>query len=67
MWKATIHDNFTHNWCQIVVIGYSNNKINFYVNFDLIANTIRKKKEIACSLVTKKSKITHGKNCTRRV
>ena len=44
MWKATIHDKFTPNWCLIVVIGYSINKINFYVHFDLISNTPRKKK-----------------------
>ena len=44
MWKATIHDKFIPNWCLIVVIGYSINKIIFYVHFDLISNTPRKKK-----------------------
>ena len=57
MKKATIHNKFTPNWCLIVVIGYSMNKINFYVHFDHISNTPHKKTQhIACSSVTNRAR-----------
>ena len=57
MWKATIHDKFTPNWCLIVVIGYSINKVNSMSILTLSPICpVRKKRQIACSSVTNRAR-----------
>ena len=57
MWKATIHDKFTPNWCLIVVIGYSINKVNSMSILTLSPiRPVRKKRQIACSSVTNRAR-----------
>ena len=57
MWKATILDNFTPDWCLIVLIGYIINKIVFMSILTLSQiHSVRKKREIACNSVTNRAR-----------
>ena len=57
MWNAIIQDKFTPNWCLIVVINYSFNKMNFMPILILSPiHPVRRKWQIACSSVTNRAR-----------